>query len=49
MTLYIKSLLCMEREKIWVLSKELRYLYLICDFYDVESDSISSEKKDFRA
>lgn len=44
--LYIKSLLCLEKEKLSLLNKELKYLYLISDYYDLEETSGSSEKKD---
>jgi hypothetical protein len=36
----------MEKEKMWILNKELKYLYLICDFYSVGNNSTSGEKKD---
>ncbi len=47
--LYRKSLLCLEGEKLSILSKELKYLFLICDYYDTyntKKSPVSSEKKD---
>ena len=44
--IFRKSLLCLEKEKLFILSKELNYRGLICDFFDVENSSDMSEKKD---
>ncbi len=44
--MFRKSLLCLEKEKLFILSKELNYRGLICDFFDVENSSDMSEKKD---
>ena len=39
------SMLMLEIEKLSILQKELRYLYLICDYYSGNNDTVS-EKKD---
>lgn len=44
--IFRKSLLCLEKEKLFILSKELNYRGLICDFFDLEEKHNESEKKD---